>query len=176
MEEIQPDEYHICKELNKECTSYIYGEVNPNDFYNVLTEYETDNKTLLDIGSGSGRLLITLHSKCNKTHFIGVEIDYNRYKRSLHKSNSIGICESPNLHFEYLDFRNCYFGNYDIIYCCNIIFEHEDNNDLYTKLINEFSGICFLFTYNDKIKNYFHKKYEVNTSWQNNVILYSFIF
>lgn len=176
MEEIQPEEYHIYKELDKDCTSYIYGEIDPNDFCNVLMEYEAENKSLLDIGSGTGRLLISLHSKYCNTHFIGVEIDYNRYMRSLDKCYSLDIHESQNLHLENLDFRNCYFGNYDIIYCCNIIFEKHDNTDLYKKLISEFSGICFLFTYDETLKYFFHKKYVVNTSWQEDVPLYSFIF
>lgn len=72
--------------------------------------------------------------------------------------------------------NNRKWGNYDLLYCCNTVFEYEENNKLYKKLVNEFKGVCFLFNYGDKLKNNFHKKYTVKTSWQQNVSLYSFIF
>ena len=176
MEEISPDEYRIWKELDIGSTSYIYGEIDNKSFKNILEKYEIINKQFLDIGSGSGRLLINLSSCFIDTEFNGVEIDLNRYNNSINKLKLYpDVFENSNLHFENLDFRKCFFGNYDIIYCCNIVFEQQDNNDLYNKIISEFSGICFLFIYNEKMKYYFHKKYTVNTSWQKDVPLYCFI-
>ena len=178
--QIEVNDYYICDSLDKYNKSYIYGEIIPESFYYILNEHEIENKSFLDIGSGCGRMLFYLNNRCSELELYGVEIDTNRYYTSLIIQDSLinndSISIECDVNFENKDFVDIYFGNYDILYCCNTVFEHEENNRLYSKLINEFQGICFLFTYNDKIKNNFHKKYNVDTSWQLNVPLYSFIF
>ena len=81
-----------------------------------------------------------------------------------------------NIEFINVDFKNIYLGNYDIIFCCNLVFSEIDNNMLYNKLKKEFKGYSILFNYNDKIKYNFISKHTVNTSWQNNVCIYLFYF
>lgn len=177
---IEPEDYYICDSLDKHNNSYIYGEIIPDSFYQILKNYELENKTFTDIGSGCGKLLFYLNDKCCDMILHGVEIDKSRYYKSIVvqdsriKNDFLSITD--NVVFENKDFFNLYFGNYDLLYCCNTVFEYEENMKLYTKLINEFQGVCFLFTYDDKLKNNFDKKYTVDTSWQHNVPLYSFIF
>lgn len=178
--QIEPNDYYICDLLDKHNKSYIYGEIIPESFYSILNEFEIENKSLVDIGCGCGRMLFYLNDRCDEIELYGIEIDSNRYYTSLiiqdSRINNDSISRTYDVTFENKDFIDIYFGNYDILYCCNILFENEENNKLYLKLINEFKGVCFLFTYNDKIKNNLHKKYNVDTSWQINVPLYSFIF
>ena len=177
---IQPNDYYICDSLDKHNNSYIYGEIIPESFYPILKEYEIENKTFIDIGSGCGRMLFYLNDSVCEMKLYGVEIDTNRYSTSLimqdSRINNDLISRTYDVCFENKDFIDIYFGNYDLLYCCNTVFEYEENNKLYKKLVNEFQGVCFLFSYGDKLKNNFHKKHIVNTSWQQNVPLYSFIF
>lgn len=173
---IDPRDYQICKTLDRTNNSYIYGEINPESFGIILGKYEMDNKNFIDIGSGCGRLLLYLQEKYEETDFYGVEIDSERHLTSITVEDSKKKNSINQVTFENSDFNNVYFGDYDILYCGNTIFEVEENDALYRKLLNEFSGVCFLFTYNHLLKNNLHRQHFVDTSWQSNVALYSFIF
>lgn len=177
---IDKEDYSI--EENKEIididsynSSYFYGEVNSNDIYNVLqkifkyTNY--DNFEFLDIGSGCGKLILYISNKINCC-CTGIEIIKHRYLKSLK------LLKDNNYDIEFIndDFKNIYLGNYDIIFCCNLVFSENDNNMLYNKLNKEFKGYSILFNYNDKIKYNFISKHIVNTSWEDNVYVYLFYF
>ena len=62
-------------------------------------------------------------------------------------------------------FTNIYFGNYDILYCCNLVFNDNDNNILYNKIETEFKGIFILFDYNNNLEKYFIDHKIVKTNW-----------
>lgn len=177
---IDKEDYSI--EENKEIinidsynSSYFYGEVNSNDIYNIIqkifkyTNY--DNLQFLDIGSGCGKLTLYISNKIN-CYCTGIEIINHRYLKSLK------LLKDNNYNIEFIndDFKNIYLGNYDIIFCCNLVFSEIDNNMLYNKLKKEFKGYSILFNYNDKIKYNFISKHTVNTSWQDNVCIYLFYF
>lgn len=98
----------------------------------------------------------------------GTEIDVNRFQKSLnHESNKIEFVNDT--------FENLYFGNYDILYCCNIVFSIEDNIVLYNKIKREFVGFVFLFDYNNILLPFYKKTFLVQTSWCKNVNLHLFI-
>lgn len=163
-------------DYNSYNSSLIYGEVNNNDIYNIINNViknnDFDNNLhFLDIGSGCGKLIIFFNNKTNY-YCTGIEIIEHRYLKS------IQLTKEDNYNVEFINdnFKNIYLGNYDIIYCCNIIFSDEDNNLLFFKLNNEFNGYALLFTYNNKIHNKLISTHIVNTSWQNNVNIYLFYF
>ena len=154
------------KNISSYNSSYFYGEADINDLYKIINTiiheyYDVENESSLsfiDIGSGTGKLILYLyeHSMLN---IVGIEIIKHRYSKSLElleqinkKINKINYPE-----FIYDDFKNIYFGNYDILYCCNLVFSDEDNNILYNKLLNECKGYVILFNYNYKIKYYLLK-------------------
>lgn len=165
---IEPNSYNISNNLNQKWSSYVYGEINSKSFIDVLTKFNFDNRNLLDIGSGTGRLIYDLNKSFKNIDFTGIEIDYDRY------NNSLNI-ETNNTNFIYGDFKDLYFGNYDIIYCCNCVFEIEDNDILFEKIIREFNGHCFLFSFNHKMLPYYIESYVIQTSWVPYTELYYFI-
>lgn len=157
-------------------SSFFYGEVNHNDIYSIIMNHilkdrDFFNYHFLDIGSGCGKLIIYFNDQTN-CECSGIEIIEHRYLKSINllKENNF------NVHFINDNFKNIYLGNYDIIYCCNLIFSEEDNNMLYLKLNKEFNGYALLFTYNHKIFKNYVSTHDVNTSWQKNVNIYMFYF
>ena len=177
---IEQEDYLIDKftkidNINSYNSSFFYGEVDNNDIYNIIIKFifkeiDCDYKlNFLDIGSGCGKLVIFINEKTNLC-CTGVEIIEHRYLKSLQ------YVDDNNIEFLNDDFKNIYLGNYDIIYCCNLIFSNEDNNLLYFKLNNEFTGYILLFTYNNKIIRNLISEFKVNTSWQHNVPIFLFYF
>lgn len=166
---LEPEIYRIHKSLNQTSTSYIYGEIESNTMYDIIKTMNYENCRFLDVGSGSGNVLMDL-ANIEGLSVCGIEIDEDRYKKSVQKmdmfENSVELIHN--------DFEKIYFGDYDIIYCCNCIFEDEDNERLYKKIIREFTGKCFLFTYDKTLLPYYVGSYIINTSWVKHTVLYYF--
>ena len=72
------------------------------------------------------------------------------------------------------DFYNKFFGNYDFIYCCNLVFDDDTNNKLYKKIKVEFTGKFILFNYSNDIVKYLICEDYVKTSWSNKVKIFIF--
>ena len=167
---VLPEDYTISEDLDKNNESYIYGEVNPINIIEIIKNINYDNRTFLDIGSGCGKIIISIADKLNITS-TGIEIDKNRFNKSLkiqEKYLHLGI------DFINTDFRNIYLGSYDIIYCCNTIFSKNDNKLLYKKLMNEFKGYLLLFEYDFTLKKFLLDKKIIKTSWSKEVPIYIF--
>ena len=168
-------------------SSYFYGEADITDIYKIINtiienNYDIENEnnlTFIDIGSGTGKLILYLyeHSQLNS---VGIEVIKHRYLKSLELLEQITNDKKINKvnypEFILDDFKNIYFGNYDILYCCNLVFSDEDNNILYDKLINECKGHVILFNYNNKIKSNLLKEFNIKTSWSNNFLIFLFLF
>lgn len=165
------DCYNISSKLDRNNKSYIYGEVNPKDIINIIKQFNYENCSFLDIGSGCGKIIISISNEL-KIFCTGVEIDDYRFNKSLELLNDFDFNGSVEILNR--DFKDIYFGNYDLIYCCNIIFEKEDNKYLYNKLLKEFNGYLFLFDYDSKLKKYLIYEKNIRSSWSKNVILYVF--
>tara|TARA_B100000073_G_scaffold314201_1_gene289193 strand:- start:1716 stop:2237 length:522 start_codon:yes stop_codon:yes gene_type:complete len=167
---IEVDDYILPPELDQTNKSYIYGEVNVEDILKILTELP-DSSLFIDIGSGTGKLVTYIALKL-QIMSTGIEINSKRFEKSLKLIEKHNIYDLVD--FENKDFRELYFGNYDILYCCNKVFSKEDNNVLYNKILNEFRGYVILFDYNHILKRYlkFHKG--VRTSWSRAETVYIF--
>ena len=168
---IEPESYKIHESLHKNWSSYVYGEISSRCFFNVLNKNDCENKNFIDIGSGTGNLLIAL-TEINHLKLHGIEIDENRYKTSEEKVEKEGKNEIELIHG---DFNDLYLGNYDIVYCCNCIFEEEDNIRLYTKIANEFKGLCFLFNFDKILVPFYIRSHVIETTWVKQTMLHEFI-
>jgi len=162
------EDYKISSNLDQNKKSYIYGEVYSNDIFKILKNYHLEYKNFLDIGCGNGRLLHYLSQK-TELNLDGIEIDNQRYQKSVLLNNNNLRVELFNESFEKL-----YFGNYDIIYCCNTVFDDDDNDILFSKILKEFSGLLLLFNYNYKLMHYLEDTNLIKTSWSNEVPIYIF--
>tara|TARA_A100001035_G_C27610792_1_gene420791 strand:- start:140 stop:712 length:573 start_codon:yes stop_codon:yes gene_type:complete len=185
---IDQEDYIIKEEIdisNKDSynSSYIYGEVDSHYFIKILKNKilykyykdEYNNLKFIDIGSGCGRLILEIAKL--KLYSTGIEILSHRYDKSIKLLDKLDNDELfNNIDLINDSFSNIHFGNFDILYCCNIIFSDEDNNLLYNKLLKEFYGYAFLYNYNNKIMNNLISKEHVKTSWNNNVEIFIFYF
>lgn len=171
-EMIAPSAFQINESLNPDWSSYVYGEIHSQSLIDILITMNCDNRHLLDIGSGTGRLIADLHDSFEHLSLTGIEIDVDRYNTSLHMENH----RNDHQYMEFLcgDFRELYFGNYDILYCCNCVFEIEDNDALFDKIIREFKGHCFLFSFDKKMVPYYVRSYIIQTSWVPYTEIYHF--
>lgn len=166
---ISISDYLLPDNLDPTNNSYIYGEVDERDIYKLIKDFNNVN-SILDVGSGCGKLVTYLAPYY--TNVDGVEINEQRYNKSLKLVDKHNV---TNVEFMMKDYRDIYFGNYDLIYCCNKVFEKEDNDILYTKLLNEFTGYCILFDYNHKLKHLLVGTYQVRTSWNKKEEVYLFM-
>ena len=171
--DISREMYKVSSDNN---TSLIYGEVNHNNIADILLKYNLDYMSFLDIGSGTGKLILNLNDALFKynINFVGIELEKHRHEQAL---KDLSTRENiKNIIFENNNFKNIFFGDYDYIYCCNTIFEEEDTNVLYNKLMKEFNGICILFTTSSLILSYLKDIKRVETSWCDNVPIYIYEF
>lgn len=146
-------------------SSLTYGEV---DYISLIKHFETymnhyNITSFLDIGSGSGKIIVGLANIFDNVDFTGIEILRDRYdfSQQLREKYNVEI----NTEFILGSFMDEYIGKYECLYCCNTIFSREDNTKLYNKILNEFLGVVFLFEYDDSLKPYLMDTIKVKTSW-----------
>tara|TARA_B100000524_G_scaffold63346_1_gene29285 strand:- start:920 stop:1456 length:537 start_codon:yes stop_codon:yes gene_type:complete len=168
---VEKEYFHISSNLDKNNTSFIYGEVCCKNLSEILLELELNDRLFLDIGSGCGKIVLYLAIKLNM-NTEGLEIDKNRFDKSIEFLNKLNLLDNVTFYNE--SFKKVYLGNYDVIYCCNLVFSDEDNKILYKKIIKEFKGISILFDYDDVLSRFLIKKYNVKTSWSKYQIVYIF--
>lgn len=169
--------YHLyTRELDVNNKSYIYGEVDPTVIVSLLLNENIlqYGDSFLDIGSGCGKMIISL---ANNTHFsdnyfTGIEIHKTRYEASLALLDNYELYE--NVEFILGNYNTLYFKNYNVLYCCNTIFGEKENDELFDKILREFTGYLILFEYNNKLVPYLIGSYNVRTSWNNNVNIWLF--
>jgi len=173
---IAPEAYQISDNLDTYNTSFVYGEVNPRDVISIIKELEdSEFRHFLDIGSGCGKLVLSVNLNFPEIYCDGVEIHDGRYQDSLSWLEKYPHTQGF-IEFYHNDFGRHYFGNYDLLYCCNAIYSKEDNSRLYKKLLTEFSGYAILFHYDHHLKHHLSYSRTVQTSWQKDVTVYIFRF
>lgn len=172
---IEPEMYLCGDNLDTSNTSYVYGEVNPRDVISIIKELEDDIvlSNFLDIGSGCGKLVLCVHSAFPDMYCDGVEAHDGRYQESLSWLEKYPVMQG-HIEFYHNDFGRHYFGNYDVLYCCNAIYSKEDNVRLFHKILSEFTGYAILFHYDHHLKHHLMYSRTVQTSWQKDVSVYVF--
>jgi tRNA G46 methylase TrmB len=168
---INLDDFEVADNLDKNNKSFIYGEVSHQGLSDILERFNMDNYRMLDVGSGCGKIVIYISTKFN-INVDGIEIDINRYEKSQNLLELFNLFD--RVHFFNDSFKNIYFGDYDIIYCCNLVFEEEDNNILYKKIRNEFTGMFILFEYDHTLIPFYRYKEKIKTSWNKSVDIFIF--
>tara|TARA_B100001248_G_C27293346_1_gene413564 strand:+ start:150 stop:674 length:525 start_codon:yes stop_codon:yes gene_type:complete len=168
---IEKDDFIIDKYLDQKHTSFLYGEANHDSIYKIIKKYYFEDCKFIDIGSGCGKIVVHLVNNLN-IFADGIEIDSNRFKKSLYLLDKFNLYDKIDFYNQ--DFQNIYFGNYDILYCCNLVFTDEDNKKLYKKIVNEFNGIFLLFDFNNQLKKYFLEEVKIKTSWNKGQTIFVF--
>ena len=168
---IPEDDYDVALSLESTNSSFLYGEVEPSDILNIIEKLEPDDKSMLDIGSGCGKIVIYLALNL-EINIDGVELEPNRFQKSL---NLLKKYQQENrVTFYNEDFKNVHFGKYDILYSCNLVFNEQDNIILYQKILWEFKGYLLLFCPDECLDEFFLCQYTVKTSW--NIAQYIYLY
>lgn len=171
---IEPENYKLYDE-NDFNSSYIYGEVNENDVIDVLESINNENiNSFIDIGSGRGKLVLEISQHYRDIFCTGIEIQSHRYENSMEYLLQCNEIIQNTTEFICDNFNNIYLGNYDMIYCCNVIFSKNDNQKLYNKLLSEAKGFVLLFDYDHSLKPYWLETYHIRSSWQKDVHMHLF--
>ena len=166
---IPEEDYDVDLTLESTNSSFLYGEVEPIDILNIIEKLEPNDKLMLDIGSGCGKIVIYLALGL-EIDIDGVELEPNRYQKSL---NLLEKYQQENrVTFYNEDFKNVHFGKYDILYSCNLVFNEQDNMILYQKILNEFKGYLLLFWHDECLDKFFIVQYMVKTSWNPQQYIY----
>ena len=167
---ISPREYNCATNDNE-----IYGEIDGNDFINIIKECPYTIFKMIDVGSGCGKGLIYL---CNSDigydleYVCGIECNEYRYNKSKSLLSSQNNLILNKLEFVCDDFKNISFATFDLVYCCNIMFDTDVNNKLIDKLLQENIGIFILYTIEPRCSHLFWKRIFVKTSWLSTVPVY----
>lgn len=169
---IQKNDFLVDANLDSKVSSYLYGEANYMSIYDIIKKYWFEDCRFIDIGSGCGKIVIYLVNNLN-IYADGIEIDKNRFNKSLNLLEEYNLYEK--IEFYNKDFKNIYFGNYDILYCCNLVFKDNDNEMLYKKIIKEFTGVFILFDFSSNLEKYFIEEIEIKTSWNKKQVIFVFI-
>ena len=168
---IRKEDFSISNSKDSNNTSLIYGEVFNDDLLKIINKFKCNESSMLDVGSGCGKLVIYIALKSDM-YVEGIEIDENRYLQSEKLLDYYNLYEKVSFINE--DFSSLYFGEYDIVYCCNLVFSEEDNNKLFEKLKNEFTGLFILFEYNRILEQYLISKTKVKCSWNDSTEIFIF--
>lgn len=169
--------YHLyTRDLDVNNKSYIYGEVDPTVILSILLKENIlqEGESFLDIGSGCGKMIISLANNhhFSNNYFIGIEIHQTRYEASISLLDNYEMYDKAE--FILGNYNTLYFRNYNVLYCCNTIFGEKENEELFDKILREFSGYFILFEYNNKLAPYLITSYNVKTSWNNHVYIWLF--
>lgn len=176
IQKINSQFYKISSDLDITNSSFTYGEVYSDGIINVINKlYDEDalfeDYYFIDIGCGCGKLLIDITNKLN-INSCGIEIEPTRFEECKTQIEKYNLDTKIELYNN--NFKTIYFGNYDVLYCCNFVFSNEDNRMLYKKIINEFSGYVVLFDYNHILKPFYISEHNVKTSWSSSNKIFVF--
>lgn len=96
-----------------------------------------DIRTILDVGCAFGDALPVFHKKYPRLKLTGCDVSH------------YAIQEAQNSYGEFAEFKNWSFneiqGNYDAIYCSNVLEHFENYLDIAKKLVNH-CNYCYIMT------------------------------
>lgn len=150
--------------------SFVYGEILPEEFMNILDLVEFTSETIFyDLGSGSGKAVITAYLYKHPKKAVGIEYIPDLVeisKKALEKlENLLNI--KTSVEFIQGDIKKFDFSDADIIFFHATCFSDELMNDLYKKLQNLKKGAKIIIVtkeINDKIWE-LKGTYEFSFSW-----------
>jgi 2-polyprenyl-3-methyl-5-hydroxy-6-metoxy-1,4-benzoquinol methylase len=166
---ISPRSYGKCHESNN-----VYGEISGFDLLKIIQDLPIMIETFLDVGSGCGGPLMTLVEQGQVVYACGIEKNTYRYE----KSNVLLSQKSEDIQqkVEFIEdtFENHSFVPYDVVYCCNTMFDVPLNTKLVQKCLDECMNVFLLFTLEPRCLQYYWKCVKVNTSWKDNVNVFMY--
>jgi SAM-dependent methyltransferase len=150
--------------------SFVYGEILPEEFMNILDLVEFSPETIFyDLGSGSGKAVITAYLYKKPKKAIGIEYIPDLVeiaKKAVEKLENL-LKIKTSIEFLQGDIRDFDFSDADIIFSHATCFSDELMKDLHKKIQNLKKGAKFIIVtkeINDKIWE-LKGTYEFSFSW-----------
>ena len=147
----------------------VYGEINGFDLWKIINEFPILVETFLDVKSGCGGPLIYIAEHDGSVYACGIENNHYRYEKSNVLLYQKGEDVQQRVEFIEDTFDNHSFVPYDVVYCCNTMFDVQQNNRLVQKCLDECRNIFILFSLEQRCLQYYWKCVKVGTSWKDNV-------
>lgn len=129
------------KKLSYFYQGHTYGEVLFDSFFQILREaLPKPGEVFYDLGSGTGKALITAALCFDLSKAIGVEILEDLYKASkdaatnLHREPNLSQKKAQQVEFIHSDFHDCDFSDADILFMNATTFQYELDTLMMRKL------------------------------------------
>ena len=132
-EKITFDDFNVTDDSISYKNSLVYGEVSINDIGNIISSQKINFDSMIDVGSGCGKLTIYIALVCN-INSEGIEIDKSRFMKSEKLLEFYDLYDKVN--FMNGSFEQLYFGNYDLL---QIDAEGYDDVIIYNSGIDDFN-------------------------------------
>lgn len=127
--------------------NFTYGELTKEGLIDLLKNYDTNEKTFYDLGSGKGNVLIYASEEFNNLkNIIGIELDQNRHTEACKnikknkKEDKITVINDDILSNKFN------YGDADFIYISNLCFPEDVNEALSKKLNSEVKNGAVIFS------------------------------
>ena len=148
----------------------IYGEIDTSDVNRILYECPFVIDKFLDAGSGCGKMILEIGKiKSNLTYLCGIENMEYRHEKAIKLLNNSSFDIQSKTEFICGDFLHYSFHDFDLVYCCNVMFDNDLNQKLIEKILRECNHCFVLYSLEPKCLQYLYKKLKVNTSWMKHV-------
>ena len=153
----------------------VYGEIDKSDMVKLIKLLPYSIQTMLDVGSGCGDALFHIAEISPQMDYIaGIEIVKYRHEKSMLRWERAPFEIQNKIILYEGNFEAFSFHTYDLVYCCNTMFDDDLNEKLVTKLLCECNLFFVLYTKEPKCMHLYIDTMNVNTTWQKKVPVYIF--
>lgn len=171
-------------DMNKRNSATTYGEITEQGLNKMLKGIRKKDKVFADLGSGTGRSVISAALNYNFSRCVGVEMSRDRFNMSkrILKNMKGGSKSVKNklqkVRFINNDAREVDISDMDVIFISNLCFNDQLNADICRKLETESNGRLDVFcsaelpTTVGRVK----RKFNVEMSWMPDSEIYHYIF
>ncbi len=156
--------------------NYTYGEILRNGVDSIIEKINkykkiSDKDLFVDIGSGSGKLILHTAIKSNIKTLVGLEIVPQRQRYSKYIQNKIDVGDKSVFFLE-KDVRNFDLSVATIVFMNDVCFDNELSNHIYNSLPKGCHFITSKFMKDCKILK---EEFTVDVSWGNKLKLFYYI-
>jgi len=156
--------------------NYTYGEIlrsGVDSIIEKINKYKkiSDKDLFVDIGSGSGKLVLHTAIKSNIKTFVGIEIVPQRQRYSKYIQNKIDVGDKSVFFLE-KDVRNFDLSVATIVFMNDVCFDDDLSNYIYSNMSKGCHFITSKFMKECKILK---EEFTVDVSWGNKLKLFYYI-
>jgi len=157
---------------DKNPIEHTYGEIKLSSLSFILSKFDLNDKSFLDIGSGYGNTIIFVAKYYPVKKATGIEILKSRYKISKNKITTLPTKIKDKIRFQNKNILLFKKLNYDIIFFNNICFPNKKFTNLHY-VFKKTDSILICFKKIQVLEKFFHSSISnIGTTWSNDTNVY----